>query len=62
LNCQQPCRLRLTCHISRQMQPDRNIGVDTDRAKIEQLTSDLISRSLEPVRNALRDAGLKTVI
>jgi molecular chaperone DnaK len=30
------------------------------RAKVEQLTSDLIARSLEPVRNALRDANLKT--
>jgi len=29
------------------------------RAKLEQLTEDLISRSLEPVRRALSDAGLR---
>ncbi|MDZ4159380.1 MAG: molecular chaperone DnaK [Anaerolineaceae bacterium] len=29
------------------------------RAKLEQLTNDLINRSLEPVRRALADAGLK---
>ena len=30
------------------------------RAKLEQLTGDLVSRSMEPVRRALADAGLKT--
>ncbi len=30
------------------------------RAKLEQLTGDLVERSLEPVRKALADAGLKT--
>ncbi len=30
------------------------------RAKLEQLTADLIQRSLEPMRRALADAGLKT--
>jgi molecular chaperone DnaK len=29
------------------------------RAKLEQITADLVERSLEPVRNALRDAELK---
>jgi molecular chaperone DnaK len=29
------------------------------RAKLEQLTADLVERSLEPVRRALKDAGLK---
>ncbi len=38
----------------------KHLVLTLTRAKIEQLTSDLISRSLEPVRNALRDAGLKT--
>ena len=38
----------------------KHLVLTLTRAKVEQLTSDLISRSLEPVRNALRDAGLKT--
>jgi molecular chaperone DnaK len=38
----------------------KHLVLTLSRAKIEQLTTDLISRTLEPVRNALRDAGLKT--
>lgn len=38
----------------------KHLVMTLSRAKIEQLNSDLISRSLDPVRNALRDAGLKT--
>lgn len=38
----------------------KHLVMSLSRAKVEQLTSDLVARSLEPVRNALRDAGLKT--
>ena len=38
----------------------KHLVMTLTRAKVEQLTSDLIARSLEPVRNALRDANLKT--
>ena len=38
----------------------KHLVMTLSRAKVEQLNSDLISRSLDPVRNALRDAGLKT--
>ncbi len=38
----------------------KHLVLTLSRAKIEQLTADLVSRSLEPVRNALRDAGLKS--
>ena len=38
----------------------KHLVMTLTRSKVEQLTSDLIARSLEPVRNALRDANLKT--
>ncbi len=38
----------------------KHLVMPLTRAKVEQLTADLVSRSLDPVRNALRDAGLKT--
>ncbi len=38
----------------------KHLVMTLTRAKIEQLTEDLVSRSLEPVRRALKDAGLKT--
>ena len=36
----------------------KHLVMTLTRAKLEQLTRDLIERSLEPVRHALRDAGL----
>ncbi len=38
----------------------KHLVLTLTRAKLEQLTSDLITKSLEPVRNALRDAGITT--
>lgn len=37
----------------------KHLVMTLTRAKLEQLTRDLIERSLEPVRHALRDAGLE---
>jgi molecular chaperone DnaK len=37
----------------------KHLVMTLTRSKLEQLTGDLISRSLEPVRNALSDANLK---
>ena len=38
----------------------KHLVLTLTRAKLEQLTGDLITKSLEPVRNALRDAGITT--
>ncbi len=38
----------------------KHLLLTLSRAKFEQLTADLIERSMEPVRKALADAGLKT--
>ncbi len=38
----------------------KHLVMTLTRAKLEQLTADLIQRSLEPMRRALADAGLKT--
>lgn len=37
----------------------KHLVMTLTRARLEQLTADLVERSLEPVRNALRDADLK---
>jgi molecular chaperone DnaK len=37
----------------------KHLVMTMTRAKLEQLTADLVERSLEPVRRALQDAGLK---
>ena len=37
----------------------KHLVMTMTRARLEQLTSDLVERSLEPVRRALQDAGLK---
>ncbi len=37
----------------------KHLVMTLTRAKLEQLTEDLVQRSLEPVRRALKDAGLK---
>lgn len=37
----------------------KHLVMNLTRAKLEQLTADLIERSLEPMRRALNDAGLK---
>lgn len=37
----------------------KHLVMTLTRAKLEQLTADLVERSLEPVRRALEDAGLK---
>ncbi|MBO9308951.1 MAG: molecular chaperone DnaK [Chloroflexi bacterium] len=37
----------------------KHLVMPLSRAKLEQLTADLIERSLEPVRRALEDAGIK---
>src|SRR5512147_2099195 len=37
----------------------KHLVMTMTRAKLEQLTSDLVERSLDPVRRALQDAGLK---
>ncbi|NTU85991.1 MAG: molecular chaperone DnaK, partial [Chloroflexales bacterium] len=37
----------------------RHLNISLSRAKLEQLTGDLIERSMGPVRQALSDAGLK---
>ena len=37
----------------------KHLAMTLTRAKLEQLTGDLITKSLEPVRRALSDAGLK---
>jgi len=36
----------------------KHLAVSLTRAKLEQLTADLVERTLEPVRQALKDAGL----
>ncbi len=38
----------------------KHLVMTISRAKLEQLTADLVSRSLEPVRKALSDAGMRT--
>ena len=38
----------------------KHLVMTLTRAKLEQLTGDLVQRTLEPVRRALADAGLKT--
>ena len=38
----------------------KHLVMTLTRAKLEQLTSDLIERSLDPVRQALKDAGVET--
>jgi molecular chaperone DnaK len=38
----------------------KHLVMTLTRARLEQLTGDLINRSLEPVRRAISDAGLKT--
>jgi molecular chaperone DnaK len=38
----------------------KHLNQTLSRAKLEQLTGDLIDRSMEPVRHALKDASLKT--
>jgi molecular chaperone DnaK len=38
----------------------KHLVITLTRSKLEQLTSDLVARSLEPMRRALSDAGLKT--
>jgi molecular chaperone DnaK len=38
----------------------KHLNVTLSRAKLEQLVDDLIQRSIKPVENCLRDAGLKT--
>jgi molecular chaperone DnaK len=35
----------------------KHLVMTMTRAKLEQLTADLVERSLEPVRRALQDAG-----
>ena len=37
----------------------KHLNVTLSRAKLEQLTADLIERTLEPCHNALKDAGIK---
>jgi molecular chaperone DnaK len=37
----------------------KHLVMNLSRSKMEQLTSDLVERSLKPVQNALRDAGLR---
>ncbi|HEX6291746.1 MAG TPA: molecular chaperone DnaK [Herpetosiphonaceae bacterium] len=37
----------------------KHLQVTLTRAKLEQLTADLVERTLEPVRQALKDAGLR---
>jgi molecular chaperone DnaK len=37
----------------------KHLQVTLSRAKLEQLTGDLVERTLEPVRQALKDAGLR---
>jgi molecular chaperone DnaK len=39
-------------------QSGKNLDITLTRAKFDELTSDLVERTLEPVRNALKDAGL----
>ena len=36
-----------------------HLNIDISRAKFESLTSDLVERTLQPVREAIKDAGLK---
>ncbi len=38
----------------------KHLVMTLTRAKLEQLTADLVQRTLEPVRRALQDAGMKT--
>ncbi len=38
----------------------KHLNVTLSRAKLEQLVDDLIQRSIKPLENCLRDAGLKT--
>ena len=38
----------------------KHMNITLSRAKLEQLTEDLVQRSIEPCRKALKDAGLET--
>ena len=39
----------------------KHLVMTLTRAKLEQLTGDLVQKSLEPVRKAISDAGLKAI-
>ena len=53
-------RPRSTCRSSRPTRPGpKHLNIKLSRAKLEALVDDLIQRTLEPCRAALKDAGLK---
>jgi molecular chaperone DnaK len=45
-------------YITADVSGPKHLAVSLTRAKFEQLTADLVERTLEPVRQALKDAGL----
>ncbi len=53
-------KLKLTFRLSRLMQSGpKHLTIKLTRAKLENLVDDLVKRTIEPMENALKDAGLK---
>jgi molecular chaperone DnaK len=48
-------------YITADVSGPKHLAVSLTRAKLEQLSADLVERTLEPVRQALKDAGLTPV-
>jgi molecular chaperone DnaK len=58
-SCRAPSRPTSTCRSSRRTQSGpKHLNVQLTRAKFEQLVDDLIQRTLPPMQQALKDAGL----
>src|SRR5690606_198408 len=55
LNCLAHLQLKLTSLIS---QAPKQLVRQLSRAKFEQLSDDLVKRSLDPVKKAMQDAGM----
>jgi len=49
----------INCHTSPRMPADPGTVAKLTRARLQQLTSDLVDRTIAPVRQALSDASLK---
>jgi molecular chaperone HscA len=47
-----------TTHIAATLASGEQVGLDLDRATLDQLTASLVAKTLAPIRKAMRDAGL----
>ena len=58
LSCQALLHPTSICLISRQMQQVLSIWMSLTRAKFDELTSDLVQKTIDPVKRAMSDAGI----